>query len=480
MRQSTKENTGVSASVEVLSLAHFHSLRGTKSVQEVSKPRKRLRHARTDLRYWEQAVFLPTYTKGGERRTVGEWAAKIQHGGRRETFGLGTSNKAAAADKAKRIYLSLHAAGWEATLADYKPKAAKKQPVSTIGEFIEDVKVKVNRRPKTLEGYARALRTIAADIGKLDGGKSKYDAHNGGRAKWLAQVNAIKLDQLTPEAIQKWKVKFLRRAGNDPRKQRSASISANSLLQQAKSLFSAGILEFVEIAVPEAVPFAKVVFDERPSMRYRSSIDVAKIVREAQAELPREQLKMFLLAIMVGLRRDEIDKMEWSAFNWDRNVIGIELTANFKGKSEHSVNDIDVDPELMALFKTFKEMATGAFVIESEVAPRPGATYTHYRANKDFEKLTRWLRTHGAVGMRPLHTLRKEFGSQVNERHGIYAASQALRHRDIAITTQHYTDRRKSVAVGMGHLLTGSDKVIQMNATGIADDSPLQQKLDAK
>lgn len=131
--------------------------------------------------------------------------------------------------------------------------------------------------------------------------------------------------------------------------------------------------------------------------------------------------------------------------------------ANFQGKSEHSVNDVDLDPELMALFKTFKEKATGAFVIESEVAPKPGVTYTHYRANKDFKKLTRWLRAHCVVGMRPLHILRKEFGSQINEKHGIYAASQALRHRDIAITTKHYVDQKKKVTVGMGHLLTPAD-----------------------
>src|SRR6266581_1463094 len=97
----------------------------TKSVQEVSKPNGRAsgRHSRTDLRYWEKAIFQPTYTRNGQVRKVGEWASKIQHLGRRETFSLGGANRASAAARAKQIYLSLQAAGWDATLAEFKPKA---------------------------------------------------------------------------------------------------------------------------------------------------------------------------------------------------------------------------------------------------------------------------------------------------------------------------------------------------------------------
>src|SRR5439155_9069403 len=123
-----------------------------KSVQEVSKPNGRHsgRHSRTDLRYWEKAIFQPTYTRNGQVRKVGEWAAKIQHLGRRETFPLINANKARAAARAKEIYLSLKSAGWDATLAKFKPKAAP-TAVSTVGEFLEEVKAKASARPKTIE-----------------------------------------------------------------------------------------------------------------------------------------------------------------------------------------------------------------------------------------------------------------------------------------------------------------------------------------
>src|SRR5947208_9593375 len=122
---------------------HKRSIQGNKSVQEVSKHRWRIgngRHPKTDLRYWERAIFQPTYTRYGQVRKVGEWAAKIQHLGRRETFSLGSANKTNAASRAKEIYLSLQANGWDATLAKFKPKAGSAgKTAATIGEFVEEV-----------------------------------------------------------------------------------------------------------------------------------------------------------------------------------------------------------------------------------------------------------------------------------------------------------------------------------------------------
>ena len=105
----------------IMSLEHEHTALNAKSVQEVSKQNPKrgtsARHAKTDVRYWERAIFQPTYTRDGKSRLVGEWAAKIQHLGRREAFSLGSANRAAAASRAKEIYLSLQSAGWAATLA---------------------------------------------------------------------------------------------------------------------------------------------------------------------------------------------------------------------------------------------------------------------------------------------------------------------------------------------------------------------------
>jgi hypothetical protein len=65
---------------------------------------------------------------------------------------------------------------------------------------------------------------------------------------------------------------------------------------------------------------------------------------------------------------------------------------------------------------------------------------------------------------KPLHTLRKEFGSVVCDLHGIYAASLSLGHANIGITARYYLDKKGRTTVGLGHLLAAeaSDRVIQI------------------
>jgi hypothetical protein len=59
--------------------------------------------------------------------------------------------------------------------------------VVTVGEFLGEVKVKAGGRPKTVEDYSRAFRTIVANIAGLEGGREKYDYRSGGRQAWLAK-----------------------------------------------------------------------------------------------------------------------------------------------------------------------------------------------------------------------------------------------------------------------------------------------------
>jgi len=54
---------------------------------------------------------------------------------------------------------------------------------------------------------------------------------------------------------------------------------------------------------------------------------------------------------------------------------------------------------------------------------------------------------------KPIHTLRKGFGSLMADKHGIYAASRSLRHADINITARHYLDKKQRVSIGLGNFL---------------------------
>jgi hypothetical protein len=54
--------------------------------------------------------------------------------------------------------------------------------------------------------------------------------------------------------------------------------------------------------------------------------------------------------------------------------------------------------------------------------------------------------------------LRKEFGSLVNQKFGLFAASAALRHSSIAVTREHYVDRKERIALNLTDLLPKKQK----------------------
>ena len=64
-----------------------------------------------------------------------------------------------------------------------------------------------------------------------------------------------------------------------------------------------------------------------------------------------------------------------------------------------------------------------------------------------------WLRAKGVDGEKPLHALRKEFGSLIAQQFGIYAAKEALGHADIATTAGHYLEVKEKPMISLGHLL---------------------------
>jgi integrase len=416
-------------------------------------------YPKTDVRYWQKTIFRRTYRKDGQGFLVSHYSARVQYGGRRAFFALEGQglNRAAAADHAREIYLFLLANGWEATLAKYKPSPIKSAEgaCSTVGDFIDQIKATGASRGRTLEDYIRSFRHVVADIFAISGGTSKYDYRGGGRAEWIKRVNAVRLIEITPVRIQKWKKDFVAKAGRNPLKARAARISVNSFLRQAKSLFAPKHLKFVTLPAGFTSPFSGVQLEPSQSMRYQSAFNLEELLAKGLEELfnDTEALKVLLLAGLAGLRRNEIDKLPWSAFNWDRGTLRVAVTEHFGPKSAHSIGEVDLDAELLVFFRESKAKGSSSFVIDSPIEARPLAGYSHYRCEAIFSRLTSWLTAHGVPGDKPLHTLRKEFGSRICELHGIYAASRQLRHADIGITSQHYLDKKAHVTVGLGHLL---------------------------
>jgi integrase len=428
--------------------------------QMLTKSSRSPRFARSDIRYWENAVFQRVRDRNGKKDRSQHFSVQLQLAGRRAEFGLGTANRAVAARKAREIYEHLKVTGWAATLVKFKPgpESNKNGAIQTLGEFVAAIEKTASSQARTLSEYIRCLRRIVAGAFGIDDPK-KYDYRKGGRRAWIDRIDSIRLEKITAQVVQTWKVDFLSRAGGNPAKQRTARISVNSALRGARNLFSPARLKFIALPAGYSSPFANVSLEPRQAMRYRSSFDIKKLIRDAQAGLSEsdpESFKVFLLACMVGLRRGEIDRLEWTAFDWQLEKLHIGVTEHFAVKSQGSIGDVDLDPELLALFKNFYQRRRGSFVVESRIRPRPGSGYAHYRCQRIFKRLTKWLRVHGVGAKCPLHALRKEFGSQICEKHGIYAASRALRHSDVGTTALHYLDKRSRATTGLGALLSAS------------------------
>lgn len=405
-------------------------------------------YPKTDIRHWRKKVVFQTPAS----RT---YSVQLQHAGRRTYVNLGTANKEEAAALARDFYLELRANGWGAALAHHKGAPVERSVDVTIGEYLEAVATKSLFSPKTLQSYAQALRKITGDItGMVD----------------REQRDAVKLRTLTPEKIEAWRIEFIRRKATDPLREKSARISVGSFILRARSLFSvetvARIRDIVEI--PERLPFSGIKVESVHGPRYRATFDMVGLLESARQELATEhpeQYKIFLLGAMAGLRRNEIDVLPWTAFHWHEGVIRIETTEHYRPKSHNSEGDVRVDPELLELFRGYYARRKSDFVIESD-SPPPAfdAPYGVYRCMNEMRALLAWLRARGVVSKTPLHTLRKEFGSQIHARYGLLAASEALRHGGIAVTARHYVENRSHSVLGFGHLLTkGERTIVPMN-----------------
>ena len=170
-------------------------------------------------------------------------------------------------------------------------------------------------------------------------------------------------------------------------------------------------------------------------------------------------LKVFLLGLTLGLRRREIDLLEWRSFDFVSGTLRILPTKWYQLKTPESAAELPVEPEVLELFRGWRARATSEFVIESDRAPK-STDYQHYRCDETFQSLLDWLRDKGVEGNKPLHALRKLYGSQLADQHGLHVASSGLRHADVRTTAEYYIDRRVRVTAGFGKVLSDEKEII--------------------
>ena len=333
--------------------------------------------------------------------------------------------------------------------------------MATIGEYLRAAQSVMAVRPASFAAYSGHLRRLAGDILNMRVARRAKLKQKRATRKTIENAS---LSIFTAEALQAWRLAFVARAGADGTKARSARISSNSIMRQARSLFAPKVVKFLgTLRLPHPLPFSDVQFFRRESIRYTSRIDAGVLMRQAWEELADadpESFLVMLLALAAGLRRGEIDRLLWRNLDLAGKRIIIEESEHGHLKTEDSRGAVDIDVRTVEILRGFKAKAQGQFVIEAKRAVAGDASRTwgnRYRCVTVFERANRWLRAHGIKGNKALHALRKEAGAILATRDGIFAASQFLRHRDIAVTAAHYADKKTRTTIDMGALLDGGE-----------------------
>jgi integrase len=448
--------------------------RGTERGQTNSlSPRDTVRRlSKTHVDYWFSRLRKRSYPdRDGQLIEVPDWQVRLKKDGRESWFNLGTPNQAAAAKQAKDIYVHLEANGWDATLAKFKPETAIAPRLNlTVGEFLTAVSGIGYLRPRTFLNYQNSLRTIVSEVFGVNDDKSKFDYRHGGNQAWVQRIDSIRLERVTPARIVEWQKRRLKQAGQSPIAIASAKRTANSYVRCARSLFGKEIRKRLkDVQLPAVLPFDGVDLFESGSMKYVSKLNVQTIITAARDELKPhdpEAYKVFLLGLLAGMRKGEIDLAEWRMVDWQNHVIRLEETEFLHLKTNDSAGEIAIDPEVGAELQALKPAGEAKFIISSVVirgsgkkqrthtrAPRNDSARAYYRCEPVFDRLNTWLRSKGITANKPLHELRKEIGAQIVTKHGIFAASRFLRHSDITTTSRHYADHKERISVGLGKLL---------------------------
>lgn len=380
--------------------------------------------SKKSVNYWRSRVFQNTYSEKGETKRARSWSVRFQMHDQRRLIPLRTRDRQRAAMRARDLYEAIARDGWSVL----DPAPAMDTPV-TIGRLIEGIGSTADLSAKSLKDYSGALRTIAAHAASMDHA-DRYHPD----ARWRRRVDAVELATLTPSRIQAWKKFYVDREDPDPATRRRRMTSANSYIRCARSLFARKHIRHLDFTVEN--PFAEIDLYPRDDPRYVSRIDAESLLGRASQELPLEELKIVVLALLAGLRKREIDLLTWPLIDFQRSYIELRPTEHLRLKSTTSAGLVPLDPETLAAMRGWGAKATGEFVVEAE----PGDAGDGYRCERTFQKVYSWLRAQGIADGKPLHTLRKEFGSLICRRHGIHVASRLLRHADLTTTSRHYVD----------------------------------------
>ena len=406
-----------------------------------------IRAGRDSQAYWKTKV-KPRVVRG---QPTPELYCRLFEGKREAWICCDSSNRGIAADKARNYYLRMKAIGLPALLAELRPDI-RPDRVCTVGEYLAAARPFAKARPRVFDQYAAALRRVFALVLDLEGPAERFYAKGEAAAAWRVKLDNLRLDAITPQDVEKWRVAFVN-AEADHAKRKARAVSVSTYLRNAKGAFARKILAQVApaegkaaVCLPSPLPLAGLTAPAT-SRRFRPQVKALDLYNAALrdfADKP-DTLCAALLLLTGGLRRGEADLLEWSNVNLADGKITITATEFFTPKTAAGDRVVKLPPDVATLLRARRKGRRDAVFVLDGPAPKNSAKGYEYRADA-WPVLTAWLRTQGVTDPTPLHSLRKHAGSLVYDAGGLEAARRFLGHKKIATTSGSYLKAREVVA----------------------------------
>lgn len=386
-------------------------------------------------KYWEGKVYRPVWTdEDGQRRIVSNYFARIMVSGRREAVALNTADRPEAASRAASLYSKIRAVGWDLALRDFDPERHSPKSDATVKDAVTAIG-RADLRASTQANYVGALRWFAARNLGLVATKKTFGPK--GASEYRRRVEAVRLSELSQDNVRSIVEKHIESAGDDAAVERSARISVASFVRNAKAALR--VAEGQGLKLPEPRPFSGVKKpDGAIAPSYTNTFDAAKLLRDAKEELASDPAAYIpiLLAVGAGLRHGEIENLCWRRVDVQGKRVLVQATGGWKPKTGDSEQPVHVSDGLL------EELGRYRGKLDDAVTTRAG-----------LDRAVSWLRGKGLDTDKPLHLLRKEFGSIIAEQADLFTASKALRHSSLSVTASVYVENRKRVAPDIDAML---------------------------
>jgi integrase len=385
--------------------------------------------------------------------------ARIQFCGRQRWFNTQTADLERAIGVALRFHELLCSTGdWEKAQQGLFPRKRSVVGALTVGAYIDGILQKSTKGERTLRIYAGKLRTLVTEVFAIAQPAGFRSPKNDAHRRWLDAVHRVALENITAEKVQQWRRRRLQTENMTPLKEQRARRTIQSILRNVKSLFAPALRRLVPGEFPAAFFADSLPLEGARITPYLARIpDLRKFQAMAREELGnsadphrREAYKIILLALFVGMRRDEIDTLSWKQINLTAGRIAICTNEYTETKTHGSERTVDMPKWLCELLRREQEShPRDIFVIRSGVLPNLRLkTSHHYRCAGICAIACKWLRGKGIDARQPIHALRKEYGSEMNRCHGIYAASKGLGHSNIRMTCDYYVGQKERFVIG--------------------------------